>query len=113
MDCNPPAPVCNPSPIIGAGIFAPGGAPPSPAGRYVELPVGRGVIASLFLPFYRSAAKPSPHQPGSLRQQLEAIGLYLASDRDARRRDRGAVWAACRCAAISHATLDSGRQNEF
>jgi len=45
--------------------------------------------------------RPTPEQPGTLAEQLEAIALYLANP--TRRHDRAAAWELARRLAIPHA----------
>jgi hypothetical protein len=46
-------------------------------------------------------ATPSPDQPGTLRQQLEVIDLYLSNP--FRRIDRDAAWQLARRLVLQHA----------
>jgi hypothetical protein len=52
-------------------------------------------------PAINRTARPAANQPGTLAEQLEAIGLYLANP--FRRIDRDAAWQLARRLAISHA----------
>lgn len=49
----------------------------------------------------RRDPRPAPDQPGTLRQQVEAIELYLANPY--RRIDRAAAWELARRLVLRHA----------
>ncbi len=60
-----------------------------------------GNLAYRILPHNSDQRRPSPGEPGTLRQQLLAVELYVTAQKDERRTGTAAkrLWTVCHCLA--------------